>query len=111
MTTPPITENDILRFCVELCRARDNEDQVKAVIDRHLASLSTGLHSAYLKVTLRVIVAQFFGLTARKLDHELGWESVDAGLALQAAANGGLLDEDDDPEVPRPRHLAIVTDS
>ncbi|GAA4221497.1 hypothetical protein FHR32_005113 [Streptosporangium album] len=107
MTTP--TETDILRFCVALCAARDDEDEVRQVIEQHLANIDPYLHTTYLKVSLRVVVAQFFAPPARRLDHELGVDFVDAGLRLQAMANEGLDDQAaDDPD--RGPHLKLVAD-
>ncbi|MCC5580609.1 hypothetical protein IMZ11_33825 [Microtetraspora sp. AC03309] len=87
-TTP--TETDILRFCVALCEARNDEDKVGQVIKERLAGLPGFLHAAFLTVTVRVVVAQFLAPAARRLDHELGFDFVDAGLRLQSLANDGL---------------------
>lgn len=103
------TETDILRFCIALGRARNDEDQVKQVIDEELAKYSPGLHATYLKVTLRVVTAQFLAPAARKLDRELGFPFVDAGLDLQEATNEGLLDVDEGA-LERPT-LAIIPNS
>ncbi|GAA2875670.1 hypothetical protein GCM10010517_36620 [Streptosporangium fragile] len=89
MTLSAPTGTDVLRFAVTLGRARDNEDQVQRVIDDELAQLSPGLHAAYLKVTLRVVVAQLFASAARRLDAELGVPFTDGGLDLQTAENDG----------------------
>ncbi|MFF0860917.1 hypothetical protein ACFYUV_04090 [Nonomuraea sp. NPDC003560] len=100
------TEDDIIRSCIELLRARHNEEQVRQLIDSELAPYSTGLHASILKVVLRVIVAQFYAPAARRLDHEIGWEFCDAGLDLQAAATNGELESSDNDE-GRP-HLFVI---
>lgn len=93
MTVPAInapTETDILKFCVALGFARDDEQQVKQVIEKELATLSPGLHAVYLAVVLRVVVAQFWAPAAHKLDDELGAPFVDRTLRYQQLINDGL---------------------
>lgn len=106
MTIRTQTETDILRFVVEMGFVRNDEERVKQVIEEELSGLPEGLHAAYLKVALRVVVAQFYGLTARRLDHELGYDFVDTGLGLQELANDGLLEQE--PDAPDRPALAIV---
>jgi hypothetical protein len=109
MTTPLNTpaEVDILRFAVALCTARDDEDEVRDVIEERLAKLNPGLHAAYLKVVLRVVVAQFLAAPARKLNQELGYDFVDMALRYQALVNDGI-DDQTEQDDPRRRHLAAV---
>ncbi|MFI6477379.1 hypothetical protein ACIBH1_05565 [Nonomuraea sp. NPDC050663] len=98
------SDEDIIRVCITLLRARKDENEVKKLIERELAYYHPGLHPAILKVVLRVVVAQFFKTTANRVDHEIGWEFVDAGLDLQEAATNGALESDEDNPPP----LAIV---
>lgn len=94
MNTP--TELDILRFCIDMLQVREDEDQVQKVIEKTLIDYHPGLHTSLLKVALRVTVSQFFAPPARRLDHELGYDFVDAGLRLQAMANEGKLHKEED---------------
>lgn len=82
------TETDILRLVVTLCAARDDEQLVREVLDAELAEWPTFLHAALLKVTLRVVVAQFFGTLARRIERESP-DFVDLALQGQAAENEG----------------------
>lgn len=87
------TNEDILRFCVAMLSARDDEDLVQRLINQELDDLPEFIRETYLKVVLRVVVAQFFSPTAAKLNR-LAPGFVDAGLALQGAQNEGIdLDE------------------
>ncbi|WP_214322068.1 hypothetical protein [Nonomuraea sediminis] len=86
----------ILRFCVDMLHARNDEDEVQRIIDKKLATYDAGEHVSLLKVALRVVVAQFFAPPARRLDRELGYDFVDAGLRLQALDNDGLFTREED---------------
>lgn len=83
-------ETDILRFAISLLTARDDEPLVKQVIDDKVAETPGYLHAALLKVTLRVVVAQFYGPLAARLDRETYPGFTDTGLHAQAAANEGI---------------------
>lgn len=98
ISTP--TEDDVIRTCVALLRARNDEEQVRRVIGEQLAPYNPGIHAAILKVVLRVVVAQFFATTSRRVDHEIGWEFTDAGLDLQEAATNGTLEQADEDDRP-----------
>lgn len=92
MTTPQgraAMETTILRFTVALCAARDDEDLVKRVIDAECEEWPVGLQAAMLKVTLRVIVAQYLASLARRSERLTGLD-VDAALRAQAADNEGV---------------------
>ncbi|MFI6299563.1 hypothetical protein ACIBEJ_48770 [Nonomuraea sp. NPDC050790] len=104
MNTP--LEADIVRMCIDLLRARNNEDEVGQRINGMLATFHPTMHAALLKVVLRVVIAQFHAPTARRLDHEIGWEFCQAGLDLQEASTNGTLEADGD-DWP---HLAVVHD-
>lgn len=80
------TETDCLRFVVALCSARDDENLVKHVIESELADWPEYLHSTYLQVTLRVVVAQLYGGLARRFERDMPG-LVDLALQAQAAQN------------------------
>jgi hypothetical protein len=86
------TETDILRFAVIVCAARTDEDLCKQTINEELAAIPEFLHGTFLKVALRVIVAQFYAPIVQRLEDEMGQPGfVDAGLYLQGLDNEGLL--------------------
>lgn len=88
-TVVPSNE-DILRFCNALLMAREDYDLINQVITQELADLPEFLHATYLTVVVRTIVNQFYAPAADRLDHEIGDGFVDAGLAMQGAANEGI---------------------
>lgn len=102
-------EREILKFIVAMCDVRDDEDEVKQVIEDRLATMHKDLHAVYLKVALRVVMAQFYGFVARRLDGEVGYDLVDDMLDYQRRANEGLLDPRGD--APKRPHLEVVADA
>ncbi len=102
------SEADIIRFIIDLAEVRDDEDEVKAVIDRKLADTHDYLHAALLRVTLRVLVAQFYAPPIRRLEHELGYPITEIALmAERRALDGPIDDEDADEDDARP-HLRLI---
>jgi hypothetical protein len=88
-------EKDILRFIVDMAEVRDDEDAVKKVIDAKLSTLDPYLHAALLKVTLRVMVAQFYAPPVRRLAEELGYPLTDIALARERRSLDGTPEDDD----------------
>lgn len=91
MTDTAVPSNEeILRFCNALLMAREDYDLITQLVDQELAEHPEFLHSTYLMVVLRTVINQFYAPAAARLDHELGDGFIDAGLALQGAANEGV---------------------
>jgi len=111
VTTPDIrvpSNSDILKFCTDMLQVRGDRDQVKQVIEQNLQNVHPALRTAYLTVTMHTLVSEFFAPLADRVDRELGFQAVKAGLDYQAGTNGGHLDTDDDEDnPPRPRLSAV----
>lgn len=104
-------EKDILRFIVAMAQARDDEDAVKQVIDQYMSRIDPYLHATLLKVTMRVLVAQFYAPIAHRLDNELGYPHTWLAIERQRRLNDGIADddEDDDEDQPARPNLALVS--
>ncbi|MCW2920009.1 MAG: hypothetical protein JWN52_8077 [Actinomycetia bacterium] len=86
-------EVDVLRFVVRVCAARDDEDLTGQTINEELAAIPEYLHATFLKIAMRVVVAQLYASTAQRLEDEMGQPGfIDTGLYLQGLDNEGLLD-------------------
>lgn len=88
-----VTEQDILRFIVSMAEVRHDEDEVKQIIEDHLGLLHRDLHAVLLKVTLRVVVAQFYAPASARLDDELGYDFTSQAVDFQRCVNDGVDDD------------------
>lgn len=86
------SDTDILRFIVAVCAARGDEDLTGQTINEELAAIPEFLRATFLKIALRVTVAQFYAPIADKLEEQMGVPGlIDSGLYMQALENEGLL--------------------